>query len=94
MPPDSLPASLPVNRLRSVKVRSSSKTGARSAAAKPLQIGIEVEIFLYAQILIEAETLRHIADRGLDLVGVLSRVEAEHGDRRLHRAEAVRSSGG
>src|SRR5262249_39632523 len=56
---------------------------------KASEIGIEIEVFLDAQIFIEAEALRHIADRRLDAAGVLARVEAEHGERaRIGRKEA------
>ncbi len=43
-----------------------------------MQIGIEVEIFLDAQILIEAEPLRHVGDAVLDPLRLGGHVDAQH----------------
>ena len=78
MPPDSLPASRPVNRLRSVKVQKSVERRRALGLRQPAQIGVQVEILLNRQVFVEAEALRHVADGGLNSGGIPTSVEAEH----------------
>ena len=43
-----------------------------------MQIGVEVEVFLDAQVLVQPESLRHVADAGLDLLRIGGNVDAEN----------------
>src|SRR5688572_7650399 len=43
-----------------------------------MQIGVEIQIFLNGQILVEAEFLRHVADTILDALGIGDDVDSEH----------------
>jgi hypothetical protein len=43
-----------------------------------MQVGVEIKIFLDAQILVQAESLRHIADAVLHFLRMGRDVEAEH----------------
>ena len=63
MPPDSLPARRAVKRFRSVKASRRSKAPLPLSADHAPQIGVQVQVFLDRQILVEPETLRHVADR-------------------------------
>ena len=65
----------------SLEIRQGEKLVERGRALglrQPAQIGVQVEIFLNRQVLVEAEALRHIADSGLNSGGISTSVEAEH----------------
>src|SRR3569832_1021135 len=45
-----------------------------------LQVGIEVEVLLYAEILVEVEVLRHVAECSLHREGLAGGIQAERAD--------------
>ena len=47
-----------------------------------LQVGVEVQVLLYREVLVEAETLGHVTDGGLNPQGIAVGIETEH----VHRA--------
>ncbi len=53
----------------------------------PLEIGIEVEVLLDREILVEAEALRHVADRALHCQRMGRRVHVQHADAAAVRQE-------
>ena len=62
-----------------------------------VQIGIKVEIFEDAEILVEPEFLRHIADAILHLLRMGDDVHSDYGERafvRLHQAGSEAQEGG
>src|SRR6185437_1108374 len=44
----------------------------------PVQVGIEIEVFLHAQVLVQAELLRHVPDPVLDPLRVDGGIDTEH----------------
>ena len=46
-----------------------------------VQVGVEVEVFLHAQVFVETEALGHVADPVLHLLGVAGDVDAQHAER-------------
>ena len=65
----------------SLEIRQGEKPVERRRALglrQPAQIRVQVEIFLNRQVLVEAESLRHIADGGLNSGRISTSVEAEH----------------
>ena len=62
MPPESLPAGRSVKRARSVISSSRAKRSRARLRRHAVKVGVEVQVFLHAQILVEAEALRHVAD--------------------------------
>ena len=48
-------------------------------AAHAKDVGVEIEVFLHAQIAVEVELLRHVADAAFNRLGLLRRVETGHG---------------
>jgi hypothetical protein len=57
-----------------------------------VQVGVEVEVLLHAQVLVQAESLRHVADPVLDLLRGAGDVDAEHVQRPA--AELDQAAGG
>ena len=47
------------------------------------QIGVQAQVLLYGQVLVETEALGHVADRCVEPLGMLRRVEAENLERSL-----------
>ena len=71
MPPESLPASR-VREALEIREVSSSSNARPLGLGQPAQIGIEIEVLLDRQVLVQAEALRHVADGRLDLGGLAS----------------------
>ena len=66
MPPESRPARRAgTARARSSACSSAIARAARSRARHALQVGVQVEVLLDAQVFVEAEALRHVAERDL-----------------------------
>src|SRR5207244_5693330 len=64
---------------------------ARLTGRDAIAVAVEVDVLLHRQVGIEAELLGHVADRALDLLGLLRDVVAAHhpapGGRPEHAAE-------
>ena len=56
-----------------------------------MQVGVEIEIFLNAQVLVQTKSLGHIANAGLDLLGAGGYVDAQ--DTQIARIGPHQSSG-
>ena len=80
IPPDNFPASRAVNGARPVKRSSLATRSARSARRHGVQIGEQVEVLRDGQVLIQTETLRHVADHRVRRGRIARHVVAEHGD--------------
>ncbi len=44
----------------------------------PLQVGVQIQVLLDAQVLVQAEALRHVADRGLHRQRLAAHVQTQH----------------
>ena len=86
MPPESLPASRSVNGAE-VRERQQPLEGLGAAVADhAAEVGVEVEVFLDGQILVEAESLRHVTRACGAPAKIATRVDAADENLAFNRA--------
>ena len=78
MPPESRPASRSVNGPSAVISISRGYCSLPLGGGDAVHVGVEVQVLLDGQVLVQAEPLRHVADAGLDLLRVGGDVDAQH----------------
>ena len=79
MPPDSRPGQAVGERPRRGHLHQPGIT--RPAARRggdAVQIGVEVEVFLDGQVLVQPESLRHVTDAGLHALRIDGHVDAQY----------------
>ena len=78
MPPDNRPASRSVNGRQRRHLHQPRIALAPLGGRDAVQIGVEIQVLLHGQILVQPESLRHVADAGLHLLRIGGGVDAQH----------------
>ncbi len=81
-------ASQTCGEAREIREREQTLEGGFSrGAVQILEFSVEVEILLHGQILVQAEFLRHVAERAAQRLDLLARIAVEHPNRSRGRQE-------
>ncbi len=80
IPPRKLPGEACGKRREPGEMQQPGDAFRANRRIEPVQVGEQIEVLRHAQILVQTEALRHVADLGAHRCGVVRHVVLHHGD--------------